>query len=130
MNINKGIFAGRIGNIETTATQSGMHIVTMRVCTNKKIKDGEKALWLTAKAFGKLAETLSTYFSKGDPIYFDYSLDVNEWTDKEGKKHNDVQLIVQSFEFYPKSSKTETASQTQPSANDNLVEDFDDAIDF
>lgn len=126
MNLNKVVFAGRIGRVETKATASGMAIVELSVAVNKHRKDkGDITTWMNCKAFGKLAENISTYFSKGDPIYLEGELSVNKWESKSGEKHTSVEIVIHSFEFVAQRS---AETQTTPVSNDE--ERFDDAINF
>lgn len=142
MNINKVTYAGRIGSISTSATPSGMQICELSVAVNKRRKGKEDITnWMRCKAFGNMAETISTYFSKGDRIYIEGELSVNNWESKSGEKHTSVEIIVNSFEFIDgKSSANQTpakaATQQQSpapamaTAGGDDWDDLDDDIGF
>ena len=62
--------------------------------TKKNIAD-----FIRCVAFGKTAENIGNYFSKGSPILLTGQIRNEEYTDKQGNKKFSTNVIVNSFEF-------------------------------
>lgn len=58
--------------------------------------DDDAAMWFGVVAFGKVAETLCRH-AKGDPIGVSGRLQMNRWTDREGKEHERLQIVADSI---------------------------------
>lgn len=80
MNLNKVIFAGNIGRMQSSAMPDGTAVVNMRIASTKRYKDRngerqEKTTWMTAASFGRQAEVIQQYFQKVIPsISRDHSM--------------------------------------------------------
>ena len=97
-NLKKLTIMGHVGkDPEMRTTTSGTQVCTFSVAVNDKRND--TTVWFKAVAWGKQAETLNQYVHKGDAIYLDGELRLNEWTTKEGEKRTDLELHVQNFTF-------------------------------
>ena len=119
MNINKVVFAGQI---KTSSTQDGMHIVNLRIASSKRYKDKsgaqqEKTTWMSAVAFNRQAEVIGQYFQKGDPIYIEGNLDVRNWEDNQGQKRESIEIRISEFQFV--GSKSNSDSQGSQSYQSN-----------
>lgn len=136
MNINKVVFAGRIGQIKSSATADGTAIVNLRIASSKKYKDKsgnlqEKTTWMSAVAFNKQAEIINQYFQKGDPIYVEGSLDVRNWEDKQGQKRESIEIRVLEFQFVGSKSTTDSgATQSNQSQNNPAPASYDEPYNF
>lgn len=62
---------------------------------------GEAKEWVTLKAFGKLAERLGEQFPKGTAFMASGRLDIEKWTDKEGKERTETVLILSDIHKMP-----------------------------
>ena len=104
MYLNKVVIAGNLTkDPELKALPSGMKVVNFSVATNKVWKDAngakqEKVTFHNCKAFGKTAETIAQYFTKGKPIYLEGEID-NTTSEVEGAKKYKTEVLVQSFQF-------------------------------
>lgn len=84
-------------------------------------KDGNKkqdTCFIDCRAFGKPAETLNKYVSKGDPIFIEGRLDFDQWTDNDGKKRSKHRVTVENFQFL--------SSNDQPKQNTDQADFMDD----
>lgn len=122
MNINRVVFAGRIGQIKTSSAADGTFIVNLRIVSSKRYKDKsgrqqEKTTWMSAVAFSKQAEVIGQYFQKGDPIYLEGNFDVRNWEDNQGQKRESVEIRISEFQFV--GSKSSSGSQTSQSNGSN-----------
>ena len=95
-----------IGNLgadtETITTASGKAMARARIATSDtyRNKSGEKVTsvqWHTLVAFGKQAETLSTYGKKGKELAITGKLRYDSYTGKDGNKRYSTEVIVQEF---------------------------------
>ena len=85
---NRATIIGRVGgDIELRSTTSGKPVANMSIATNERRKDGiETTVWHRTVLWDRLAEYASTYLRKGDAVYVEGRIGVNEWTDREGVK--------------------------------------------
>lgn len=90
-----------IGNVgrdpEVKTLPSGDLVANFSVATSEKwnSKDGEKqerTEWHQVDAFGKLAEIVQSYVSKGSKIFVQGQLVYNEWNDKDGNKRTTAKV--------------------------------------
>ncbi len=105
MSVNKVILIGRLGkDPELKYTQSGRAVVNFSVATNERWKgqDGQKqesTTWHNIVAWGKQAEVIKEYLSKGREIYIEGRIDNRSYDDKEGNKKYISEVVVQNFQF-------------------------------
>jgi len=89
----------------------------MAVCDIGVAVDGRKKddppNFFDCTAFGKTAEIIGQYFTKGKPICIQGSLRQERW-EKDGKKHSKVKVVIDSFSFVPGDS-----SQSFPDSGDS-----------
>lgn len=96
-----------IGNLtrdpELKTTPSGQQVVSLGVATNRSWKnaDGqsqEAAEFHNVEAWGKLAEIISQYLTKGRRAYFEGRLQTDSWEDKEsGAKRSRTKIVAQDM---------------------------------
>ena len=85
-------------------TQGGMCIATISIANNrgKKQQDGTwgtETSYFDCKLFGKTAENLKPYLTKGQKVFIDGVLKQERWTDKEGKNQSKVVIYVNELEL-------------------------------
>jgi len=89
--VNKAILVGNLGrDAEMRFTAGGTPVATVSMATTEKFtdKDGQKredTQWHRIVIWGKTAESLHEYLTKGKQIYVEGRIQTREWTDKEGK---------------------------------------------
>jgi|SRR5579871_1034272 len=89
--VNKVILVGNLGrDAEMRFTAGGTPVATVSMATTEKFTDreGQKkedTQWHRIVIWGKTAESLHEYLTKGKQIYVEGKLQTREWTDKEGK---------------------------------------------
>ncbi len=103
--VNKVILIGALGrDPEARQTQSGALVVNLSVATSRKFKDiqgqvQEETEWHRISAFGKVAEIINQYLKKGHTAYFEGRLHTREYTDKEGIKRYQTEIICESMQM-------------------------------
>lgn len=88
---------------ETRYSQSAEPIAVTRisVAVNRRFKkDGEQeADFINCVSFGKTAEFISKYFTKGKMIGIVGSIVTNSWTDDKGQKRYSTEVKVDEVDF-------------------------------
>lgn len=105
LNINKVFLLGNLTrDPELRYTPSGTAIVSFGLATNRKFKsqEGERKVetcFVDVSMFGRRAEVVSEYFSKGSPIYIEGRLKFDQWDGQDGQKRSKLAVIAENFEF-------------------------------
>jgi single-strand DNA-binding protein len=132
-----------IGNLsrdpEMRATQQGTSICQFSIGVNRKFKSGEsekeEVSFFDCEAWGKTAENIAKYFTKGMPIFIECRPKQDTWDDKEsGKKRSKVKFVVEQFQFFSAresgGSRPAPAQQRKPEPTErqlaNQTDDPDD----
>jgi single-strand DNA-binding protein len=90
--VNKAILVGNLGrDAEMRFTAGGTPVATVSMATTERFKDREgqqkeDTQWHRIVIWGKTAESLHEYLTKGKQIYVEGRIQTREWTDKEGKQ--------------------------------------------
>jgi single-strand DNA-binding protein len=88
--VNKVILVGNLGrDAELRYTPGGAAVATLNMATTEVYKDreGQKkedTQWHRVVLWGKTAETLQDYLTKGKQIYVEGRLQTRKWKDKDG----------------------------------------------
>jgi single-strand DNA-binding protein len=88
--VNKVILVGNLGrDAELRYTPGGAAVATLNLATTEtwKDKEGQKkedTQWHRVILWGKTAETLQDYLTKGKQIYVEGKLQTRKWKDKDG----------------------------------------------
>jgi len=89
--VNKAILVGNLGrDAEMRFTAGGTPVATVSLATTERYtdRDGQKkedTQWHRVVIWGKTAESIHEYLTKGKQIYVEGRIQTREWTDKEGK---------------------------------------------
>ena len=65
-------------------------------------KDGEKredTCFVDCRAFGRQAENINKYLSKGRPLFVEGRLTFDSWTAQDGSKRSKHRVTVENFQF-------------------------------
>jgi single-strand DNA-binding protein len=96
--VNKVILVGNLGrDAELRYTPGGAAVATLNLATTEVWNDKagqkqEKTEWHRVVVWGKSAETLSEYLTKGKQIYVEGRLQTRQWDDKEGNKRYTTEI--------------------------------------
>ena len=105
MSFNKIIVVGNLGrDPEMRYTPQGTAVCSFTMATNERRKDkaGEQqdvTTWFRVTVWGKQAETASKYLTKGRQVYVEGRLHVEEWTDREGKPRQSLEVNASEVQF-------------------------------
>jgi single-strand DNA-binding protein len=80
-------------------------VVEFGIACNRKFRtasgeDREEVTFVDVTSFGKQAEVINQYFTKGKPIFIEGRLKYDSWEDKNGggKRHK-LTVVVDNFQF-------------------------------
>ena len=100
MSVNKAILIGNLGkDPELRYTPSGFSIATTERWTGQDGQKNESTTWHNIVAWGKQAEVIKEYLSKGRQIYVEGRIVNRSYDDKDGNKRYISEIVVQSFQF-------------------------------
>ena len=98
--INKVMILGRLGNDpEIRTTQNGVVVASLSIATNDGIGENITTEWHRVVVFGKSAEAIQKYTSKGSQLFVEGRLRTNKWQDKNGNTQYTTEIIANKFEF-------------------------------
>lgn len=104
-NFNKVILAGNVTrDIQLKHLPSGTACAEFGMAINRKWKDQggqskEEVCFVDLTCFGKQAEMLQKYVSKGKPLMVEGRLKYDQWEAKEGGKRSKLTVVVDGFQF-------------------------------
>lgn len=120
MNFNKIMLGGNITRdpqLSYLPSQTAVVEFGMAVNRKWKSKDGEQkeeVCFVDCRAFGKTAETLNKYVSKGDPLFIEGRLTFDSWQAQDGTKRSKHRVTVENFQFLGQRDKPkETQEQAE-----------------
>ena len=88
--VNKAILVGNLGrDAELRYTPGGAAVTTLNVATTEHWTDKsgarqERTEWHRVNVWGKTAESLTEYLTKGKQVYLEGRIQTRKWQDKEG----------------------------------------------
>lgn len=138
MNLNKVFVLGNLTrDPESRSLPSGLSVASFNVATNRffNAQNGQKQQeveYHNIVAFGKLADVVSNYLSKGNLVLVEGRLKTRNWDDKDGGKKYKTEIMAEKIQLGPKkySSGTGQIGSSQ-SQNDNIpiIEEQEEEID-
>lgn len=128
MSINRVMLVGNLTrDPELRQTGSGMSVLSFSLAVNESRKNQSSGKWedhpnyFDCTMFGKRAEGVSKYLSKGMKIAIDGSLRWSQW-ERDGQKRSKVDVIINDLEFI--GNRDSSASDTR-ATEDNYAEHDD-----
>ena len=101
--LNQCNFIGRLGdNPKMQNTQSGDAMATFSIAVSEKYNDRngnrtEKTEWINVQAFGKLAEIMGQYLSKGSQVFISGKLQSRKYTGQDGVERTAVSILARDM---------------------------------
>jgi single-strand DNA-binding protein len=114
--INTVALMGRLTyDPELRSTPSGVSVIRFQVaCDRNYQRAGEErqADFIDCVAWRQTAEFISRYFRKGSMIAVEGSIQTSNYTDKDGNKRKQVEVVANNVSFC--GSKAESGMDSQP----------------
>lgn len=103
-NLNKVFLIGNLTrDPELRSTQSGTNVCKFGLAVNRKFTtqagSKEETTFVDLTAFGRQAEVINQYCTKGKPLFVEGRLQFSTWETKEGQKRSKLDVIVENFQF-------------------------------
>lgn len=99
---NRVLLLGNLGaDPELKATQSGMSVLKLRLATTERYQDKSgvwqsRTDWHSVVVWGKRAEGLHKFLTKGMTVFVEGSLKTSSWEDRDGNKRYKTEVMAKS----------------------------------
>lgn len=123
MRMNKIIVSGNLANVVTKKhLNNGMCVAnsTLAINTNIKKQNGSKeteVCYIDITAYGKTAEILNQYTTKGTRLLIEGKLKQDIWQDSNGATKSKHYVIVERLEFLNRKTQQSNNTNQQPTQN-------------
>ena len=112
--LNKTFIMGRLTrDPELRRTQSGTAVASFALAVDRDYKnaDGTKETdFIDCVAWRNSAEFVSKYFAKGRMAVVEGRLQMRDWTDKDGNKRRNAEVVVENIYFGDSKRDSNTGS--------------------
>lgn len=104
-NFNKVILAGNLTrDPQLSYLPSNTPVCELGMAVNRKWRSQEgemreETCFVDLRCYGRQAETLNQYMSKGRPLLVEGRLKFDQWEGKDGGKRSKLYVIVEGFQF-------------------------------
>lgn len=105
MALNVVAISGNLGSdAELRQTQTGANILSLTIAVNERRKDqsgewSDYTNWVDCTVFGKRAESLAQYLTKGTKVSVQGHLHQSKWQTQDGQKRSKLEVVVDEIEF-------------------------------
>ncbi len=133
---NKVLLMGNLTrDPQLSYTPSQTAVVDFGMAVNRRwtSRDGEKkeeTCFVDCRAFGRIAENINKYMSKGRPVFIEGRLSFDTWTAQDGSKRSKHRVTVENFQFLPGASGTGGRQTDQGTDDSGQMEHNADDIPF
>ena len=92
---------GRDAEIRHTAGGDAVASLSLAFTYGRKGEDGKRPTqWVDASLWGKRAEALAQYLTKGSPAMVEGRLKLDQWEDKQsGQKRSKLKVVLDNVQF-------------------------------
>lgn len=110
MNLNKAIIAGRLtADPQLRSTTTGQQVASFAIATNRVWTDKagakqEAAEFHNIVVWGRQAEIVSKFLTKGALALVEGRLQTRNWQDAQGVKHWKTEVVADSVQFGPRAN--------------------------
>ncbi len=104
-NYNKVFLMGNLTrDVELKYTPSNMAVANIGLAVGRRYrtKEGEnreETAFVDCEAWGRTAEVMNQYLSKGRPVFIEGRLKLDQWQDKDGNNRSKLRVVVENFQF-------------------------------
>lgn len=132
--LNKIFIMGRLtADPELRRTNNGAAVTSLTLAVDRDFKnaDGTKDTdFISVVAWRNQAEFLAKYFTKGRMAVVEGRLQMRDWTDKDGNKRRNAEVIADNVYFGDSRSDNASGGHQAAKAPVNVdAEDFDEVED-
>ncbi len=126
-NFNKILLMGNLTrDPQLSYTPNQTPVVDFGLATNRKWtgQDGsqrEETCFVDCRAFGRQAENINKYLSKGRLVFVEGRLTFDTWTAQDGTKRSKHRVTVETFQFMPRTDAASDNQAVQSASTDSEV---------
>lgn len=108
---------------ELKSLPNGTKVVTVSLATNRTWKDAqgqkkESVEYHNVVAFARQAELIAQYCKKGSSLYVEGRMQTRSWDAQDGTKKYRTEIVLENFQFGPKTGGMGAPSGTSARASD------------
>lgn len=145
MNVNRCELSGNVTRDgELKSTLGGTAVLTFGLAFNDRKRDGggnwvDVPNFIDCVIYGKMAESLAEYVTKGKKLFVAGKLHYSSWAHKDGSRRSKIEIVIDCLDFAQTGQKqADTASQAPNQAQEPVykypeqeqVELYDEDIPF
>lgn len=118
--LNQIVIAGRLTkDVDLRSTQNGTAVASFTLAVDRDFvsKDtGERETdFIDVQAWRQTADFAAKYFGKGSLAIVTGRLQIREWTDKEGNKRRNAEVVAEHIYFGESKAKSSQSPEITPS---------------
>lgn len=120
--MNKVFLMGNLTrDLELRKTTNGHPFVSMGLAISEKYRtregnSAERVCFVDITVWGRQAENCAKYLSKGSSAMIEGRLELNEWQDDQGQKHNKLKVVANNVQFLNGGNRTAGEKSGRPAA--------------
>ena len=119
MSVNRVTLIGRVGQDANIRTVGDQKVASFNLATSEKYKgkDGnvvEQTEWHSITIWGKLAEVVEKYVTKGTQLYIEGKLKTEKYTDSTGTEKYVTRIIANTMQLLGGKPEGQPAQQSLP----------------
>jgi single-strand DNA-binding protein len=125
--MNKVMLTGYLGaDADVRQTSSGQVVANFRLATNERWKDKsgethERAEWHRIALWGRAAEAIGKYLTKGRLVEVEGAIRTNKWEDKDRVTRYSVQIVAHRVGLLGSSPEAHTDVAGEAPTDDQLA---------
>jgi single-strand DNA-binding protein len=104
--VNKVFLMGNLTrDVELKYTPSDQPVANIGIAVSRRYRtregeDREETTFVDCEAWGRTAEVMNQYLSKGRPVFVEGRLKLDQWEAREtGKSRSKLRVVVENFQF-------------------------------
>lgn len=132
--MNVFTFTGNLGkDAVLRQTQDGRPVLNFSVAVKTGFKESDKDMWVGCAIFGKRAESLQQYLTKGTKVAVSGSCKLREWQDNDGRTRTNLDVVANEVTLLGSTDRREEYSDgdgVEDAGYDGGAATFEDDIPF
>ena len=111
-----------VSDVEFKQSASGTGVARLRLAVRRNFKNQQNEYdsdFINCVAFGKTAEMISQYFSKGSKIAVDGRIQTGSYDNKQGQRVYTTDIVIENFYFIENRKQANNQGYQQPQQNFN-----------
>ncbi|MCH6254932.1 single-stranded DNA-binding protein [Puniceicoccaceae bacterium K14] len=102
---------------ELRVTPKGTPVCAFGMAINRVFRDDsggnrEETTFVDVEAWGRQAEVISKYVTKGGPLFVEGRLKLDTWESKEGEKRSKLKVVLENMQLLGGGSRGESSSSS------------------